>query len=83
MDTLITTRPGYQLRVIEEKTELDKKLAALTEFNSKPNDLLGDVNTLLQRQQSVMTEYSKVLGERIYLFDNPQIEETPSVDPIV
>jgi hypothetical protein len=60
----------HQERVIQEKRELDEKLAKLdafgrTEvFNTLPSDEQGRLN----RQHSVMEHYSRILGERIAAF---------------
>ena len=60
----------YQERVIQEKKELDERLAKLdafgrTEvFTSLPSEEQGRLN----RQHSVMEEYSCILGERIAAF---------------
>ena len=63
--------PEYQQRVIEEKAELDAKLEKLSAFigdSNRFNGLDGDERFRLTRQESVMTEYSLILGERIEAF---------------
>lgn len=67
---------SYQQRVVEEKTDLDAKLAALRAF--LPGDVAktlsqAELNRLM-RQESAMSYYSVVLGERIAAFTDPQIE---------
>jgi hypothetical protein len=62
----------YQQRVIDEKTELDAKLEKLSAFigdANRFNGLHGDERVRLTRQESVMTEYSRILGERIAFFE--------------
>ena len=60
----------HQERVVQEKKELDEKLAKLdavgrTDFyKTLPDDEQGRLN----RQHSVMEEYSRILGERIAAF---------------
>lgn len=62
---------SHQQRVIEEKEQLDGRLASLNTFLS-----VGDVQGLphdervrMTRQAEIMTSYSNVLGERIKAFD--------------
>jgi len=59
----------FQLRVIEEKSELDARLDRLQKF------LAGSVGTVpaeersrLREQARVMYEYSHILGRRIAAF---------------
>ena len=60
----------HQQRVVAEKTELDEKLTKLDAFGrtalfaSLPADEQGRLN----RQHSLMEQYSAVLGERIAAF---------------
>jgi hypothetical protein len=60
----------HQQRVIDEKTELDMKLIALTSFFS--TDIFKGLNQknqdLLTSQEVAMDEYSQILAERISLF---------------
>jgi len=60
----------HELRVIEEKKELEEKLSKLNDFLSSPARLkLGDKETeLLVTQASCMNEYVGILAERIALF---------------
>lgn len=60
----------HEARVVEEKRELDDKLAKLAEFRGgKVYDALPDAErTLLAKQFHVMTAYSIVLRQRIDLF---------------
>jgi hypothetical protein len=64
------TMEAYQQRVIDEKNELDGRLAKLMAFiegagfaNVKP-----DEQERMQRQARAMHEYSAILGERIENF---------------
>jgi len=58
----------YQQRVADEKAELDVKLEKLRTFLAKDMEIASDELTRLKRQEEVMTEYSKILGERIESF---------------
>lgn len=58
----------YQQRVADEKAELDVKLEKLRTFLAKDVEIASDELTRLKRQEEVMTEYSKILGERIESF---------------
>jgi hypothetical protein len=60
----------YQQRVIEEKRELDEKLAKLDAFGRTElfAALPADEQGRLNRQHSLMEAYSAVLGERIANF---------------
>jgi len=60
----------HQERVIEEKAQLDERLAKLNEFGRGtifPN-LPAAEQERLQRQSKIMDQYSVVLGERIAAF---------------
>lgn len=61
---------AYQQRVIDEKAELDGKLARLNAFTEGQAfaALPWDERCRLSRQALVMIEYSMVLGERIAAF---------------
>jgi len=61
---------SYQLRVIEEKADLDLKIARLSTFmaSDKWRHLPTIERDRLSRQHLVMQEYSKILGERIHAF---------------
>lgn len=65
-------QPAWQLRVIKEKRELDKKLDKLSAFvnSAKFNDFIADDRSLMLHQLSVMDEYSLVLCKRINRFEN-------------
>lgn len=60
----------YQERVVEEKRELDEKLAKLDAFGRTEQftSLSADEQGRMNRQHSIMEDYSKVLGERIEAF---------------
>lgn len=64
----------HQQRVVDEKTELDKKLANLQAFIGSSQvfkDLPEVERYRLIRQEIYMNSYSKVLGERIADFPAP------------
>ena len=71
----------YQQHVIDEKTELDKKATALSNFigENPVFDTLDPVEQeLLKEQNDVMWKYSEILGSRIAVFGdnaNHQIVE--------
>lgn len=61
----------HQLRVFEEKKELDIKLKLLDRFMSGESFHVvcnEDERIRLIRQSNAMQEYSRVLGERIAAF---------------
>jgi len=60
----------HEERVVEEKRELDEKLAKLSEFGEGDvfAGLPADEQGRLNRQHSIMEDYSTVLGERIAAF---------------
>ena len=60
----------HQERVVQEKKELDEKLAKLDAFGRTDfyKTLPSDEQGRLNRQHSVMEEYSRILGERIAAF---------------
>lgn len=60
----------HQQRVIDEKTELDAKLEKLRPFFSNPvfAGLPQEEQDRLSQQETVMTKYSAILGERIAAF---------------
>ena len=68
--------PGYnamqphQQRVVDEKAELDERLAKLMTFTCTPTfaALDEDERNRLARQADTMATYSEILGERIYAF---------------
>lgn len=61
----------HQQRVIDEKAELDIKLAALIPFLSSDtcHALSFDERNRLKRQAEVMEMYSGILGARIDAFN--------------
>lgn len=65
-------RPEYQVRVIDEKRELDEKLGKLGAFLSKESTLPVEQIAILTRQYAVMLSYSGILGERIAAFASVQ-----------
>jgi len=66
-----TKMEPHQQRVVDEKTELDKKARALSEFigNSPTFDTLDPAEQeRLREQNDIMWQYSEVLGQRIAAF---------------
>lgn len=63
---------AHELRVIEEKKELDEKLEKLTAFTKSPKfmEIVKDYKQalLLIKQKGAMRLYSSILKERIDLF---------------
>lgn len=61
---------AYQLRVIQEKKDLDEKLEKLSAFllNERFLSLPPDEQARLSIQRFCMDGYSKILGERILAF---------------
>ncbi len=61
---------AFQQRVVDEKTELDDKLKKLSEFGKSSffQTLPPEEQGRLNRQHSIMEEYSRILGERIAEF---------------
>lgn len=61
----------FQQRVVDEKRELDEKLARLTNFVSTETflDLPKAEKDRLNRQHEAMIDYSQVLAERIAAFE--------------
>ena len=68
MENEVAKAPAYQVRVIEEKQELDAKLEKLKAFLGGPVEIEKEALNLLKQQESAMDVYSRVLGERIKLF---------------
>jgi hypothetical protein len=61
----------YQERVVEEKKELDEKIAKLTTFlDGEIFAAMSDQKEQIRliRQRAVMGEYSRLLGDRIAAF---------------
>lgn len=60
----------HEQRVVEEKDELDKKIAKLDSFGR--GDIFAELSpneqSLLGKQLSIMEEYSEILGKRIDIF---------------
>ena len=61
---------AYQQRVVNEKQELDEKLNKLRSFIKTDvcMALPFEDRSLLAQQERVMTEYSRILAERIARF---------------
>ncbi len=57
----------FQLRVTNEKADLDTKIASLRDFiaHTQFASLNGNEQKLLSAQLEVMIQYSNILGERI------------------
>lgn len=60
----------HEQRVVDEKSELDEKLAKLKVFiaSERYQALPGVEQSLLMNQAYYMNSYSSILGSRIYLF---------------
>lgn len=60
----------HQQRVVDERQELEERLAKLRQFLGTEIclSLPFDERSLLVRQERVMTEYSEILADRINLF---------------
>jgi hypothetical protein len=60
----------HQQRVVDEKAELDSKLAKLMDFYNSP--IYGSLDEAervrLSKQGQLMAKYSDILGERIAAF---------------
>ena len=67
----MTQLKPHQQRVADEKTELDKKANALSQFIAT-NPTFGTLDAAeqerLREQNDVMWRYSEILGERIAAF---------------
>lgn len=75
----------HEDRVVKEKQELDEKLAKLSEFGMTPlfASLPADEQERLNRQHSVMGEYSRILGERIAAWQAAESKHAkPEVTPL-
>lgn len=69
---------AYQERVVEEKKELDARIAKLDAFvndNEAYEDLDPEEQDRLTAQRTAMGEYSDILGERIEAFTDDDEEE--------
>ncbi len=61
----------HQQRVVDEKTELDVKAKALSDFIGNSDifpTLDADEQERLKEQNDVMWQYSEILGKRISAF---------------
>jgi hypothetical protein len=62
---------AYQERVIEEVNQLQLKINKLADFlNSDKYDSIDDPDVLLEEQFTHMSEYRRVLNERIKTFSH-------------
>ena len=61
---------AYQVRVVEEKQDLDSKLEKLNLFvtSTKFDDVPLPEQERLKKQLLIMKEYSQVLSDRIAVF---------------
>jgi hypothetical protein len=70
INTMSKLQP-HQQRVVDEKTELDKKASALSDFIGT-NPIFDTLDTAeqerLREQNDVMWQYSEILGARISAF---------------
>lgn len=64
------TLAPHQIRVIDEKSQLDEKLTALEKFFSSLvfSGLASEEQARLKEQAIVMKRYSEILEERIVAF---------------
>jgi hypothetical protein len=62
----------FQQRVVDEKKELDERLAKLNDFWNNPifGTLPDAEKVRLEKQSLLMQSYSEILGERIAAFDD-------------
>ena len=60
----------YQMRVVEEKADLDRRIQALQSFIDGPEwpDVPSDERTRLSAQRALMAALSLVLSDRISAF---------------
>lgn len=58
----------YQIRVIEEKIELDQKIKKLSDFILSKRKIPQKESDLMGKQLSIMRNYSACLSERIRAF---------------
>lgn len=68
--TTTSTMPPHQQRVVEEKAELDERLAKLVAFTRTPifAGLDSAERCRLDQQAATMAMYSDILGDRIAAF---------------
>lgn len=76
----------HQQRVVEEKCELDERLAKLVDFiENNPTFtskvLIDAERDRLRRQRGKMEELSAILGERIAAFD-PAVAQKEALDQL-
>ena len=66
----MSTLLPHQQRVVDEETELDKKIDSLSAFfaNQMFQTLPEAERDLLKRQHAAMETYSSILGDRIAAF---------------
>lgn len=66
----------YQIRVVQEKQELDQKLEKLVTYLESKHftELSFDDKWLLREQRQAMAAYSRILGSRIAKFNQPPKE---------
>lgn len=64
-------QPEWQLRVIQERAELEHMLQRLNSFKAvwDAPGMSTRQQELLEKQRNIMKEYYDVLGERICSFD--------------
>ena len=69
-ETMRRTLQEWQVRVLEEKRELDTRLEKLHAFIRGPSFALvpADQRLLLEKQANLMTQLSCVLGDRLAAF---------------
>lgn len=70
---------AHQERVVQEKQELDDKIAKLQVFVEGElfSTLPDDEQDRLERQVAIMKDYTAVLGERIAAFPAPNLTIVP------
>ncbi len=78
------------MRAVQEKLELVAKIQNLKDYiNNKPN-ISNDELDLLKKQYTLMSEYDKILGRRLYshysdisnaLFYNPHLKTAHAENP--
>ena len=62
---------AHQQRVVDEKTELDKKAKALSDFiggSATFEAIDSDEQDRMKEQNDIMWQYSEILGARIAAF---------------
>jgi len=64
----------YQIRVVQEKQELDQKLEKLVTYLDSAHfaSLPTEEKWLMREQAQVMAAYSRILGSRIQRFNQPK-----------